>query len=138
MTQADGTVIKVLNGTSYEASGNLTYIYPDQKEFTRNATSFPRSALPNQLFIMVATDPDYKEQPIFLLEVSMIRLVRSSPDELEEAPPDQPVALDLLDSLSTSQQLTVNEKIVIFSLSFCLLLQWLKIRCCPTAWSIKQ
>ena len=64
ITQADGMIIKVMNGTSFDSAGDLKYInLRDSNALwsTWNAPSTSQPGKPNQVFVMITTDPEYEK-----------------------------------------------------------------------------
>ena len=155
---SEGVLVRVLNGTSYETAGNQTIINPKNQNtwrVTRNATQFPWSGKPNNLYIYVMTDPSYVGAPAVIINVGLRaqeRMIIQNqtggsdtdiifPDggsEVEEKSNLQIFSTTVIESLETSSTLTLNEKVVIISIFTCLVMHCGKAKLCPKSWEYKN
>ena len=101
------------NGTSISKAGDYKTAKLNSgvgELITRNATASPyTTGKPNQVYLMVTTDPTFATQPIFYLTVSMRPLIRtitevpkSQADASEESSSILSTPLSLIASFETT------------------------------------
>ena len=134
-----GVLATIHNGTIIYAAGNETEVNFDagQRNFTFNATGF------NNVWLHFTADPSYTGQPLFTALVGLrptnktdeFKEYDKKVDEEEERKIEIPEPKIIIPP--TRNDLTFNERIVIYCILFSIVLFCCKKNYCPSSWMIR-
>jgi hypothetical protein len=119
ITLMRGVTATIHNGTSLFSAGNETQVDFDiKKNYTFNATGF------NNIFVTFTADGTYSGQSIFMMEVGL-RPFNKTYEEDDDDDDDEKIPDPVLEIIPTSKLLSWNERVIIFTILFGLL-----VTCC--------